>query len=214
MCTWRSTPTGPHPARRRPGEGRRGPAGRLTRARTSTKVGAASWWGIRTPEALDPGAAGRERQREVWRGRSVGMSGVPGGSIPDGTGCHPVPPDQDGEGTHDRYHGEPTSHRAPRQRAQIGRARPDLQHGGGGRQHRSRLQPGGHPRLRRGGHRAAGTGRHRPGLRPHAVHRLRLQGAEQRRPRLRDDLHLGGAHVRPRRPAGWAAGRSSPPTCW
>ena len=62
--------------------------------------------------------------------------------------------------------------------------------------------------------RPAVAGHRDPGLRPDAVHRDRLPGAEQGRPGLRHDVHLGDPGVRARRPAGWAAGASSPPTSW
>ena len=62
---------------------------------------------------------------------------------------------------------------------------------------RTGLQPGRHPRLRGHRHRRpAGAHHHHPGLRPDAVHLLRLQGDELRRPRLRHHLHLGRAGLR------------------
>ena len=52
--------------------------------------------------------------------------------------------------------------------------------------------------------RPAGADHHHPGLRPDAAHLLRLQGDEQRRPRLRHDLHLGDPGLRAQDGvAGW-----------
>ena len=83
-----------------------------------------------------------------------------------------------------------------RQGAQVRCAEPGLQHRDRRRLDRARLQPGRHPRPHRRGRRRPLADHRRARLRADAVRLDRLQRAQQGRPRLRDDLHLGHADLR------------------
>ena len=108
----------------------------------------------------------------------------------------------------------PASRAVQRQGPEGRGARPGLQRRDGRRLDRPRLQPGGDPVLR-GRRRRPQVPRGRgAGLHPHAALLDRLQRDEQGRPGLRHHVHLGARGRSGRRPAGRAAGPSSPPTSW